>query len=156
MRMNLINRIKELKLIDLIETILSGIVLIIIIHYLVINFEKYYMISYFMLPFVLRFISIGIENKRKENKRIFRFISFTIIFYFIIVFILTLLIPDFNNFFITTDKFLFPFFYYKKVEFSFWIVVFWMLSGIIIKNKILSLSLSIAFLVMWLLVYNLC
>jgi len=154
--MNLINRIKELKLIDLIETILSGIVLIIIIHYLVINFEKYYMISYFMLPFVLRFISIGIENKRKENKRIFRFISFAIIFYFIIVFILTLLIPDFNNFFITTDKFLFPFFYYKKVEFSFWIVVFWMLSGIIIKNKILSLSLSIAFLVMWLLVYNLC
>jgi|GEM_PF-1881551 len=146
--------IKKEKLVDYIDAILTLFVFVSIIHYMFKQYEKYYMISYFLLPFTLKITSNLIERKENYNKKITQIINFIILIYLILMYILTMSSSAANNFFIMADKYLFPFFYFKEVKFSFWIVVCWMFLGML-KNKMLSLLLGIAVFIAWLLVYNL-
>ena len=143
-----------MKMIDIVHTIMSIVALIIIAHYLFLQYEKYYMISFFMLPFILKIITNLTKGEASQIINGQKLIDFIVIFYVITAYLLSLLIPEVNSFFIKADKFLFPFFYYKEVKFSYLIVVCWMLLGLI-KNNLLSLLLSIAVFIGWLLVYNL-
>ncbi len=150
----MIESTKKGKIIDIIDTILTIIVFASVIHYIFMHFEKYYMISYFMIPFMLKIVSILIEKRDYYDKRLSQGLNFAILTYLIVAYILTMSFSAVDNFLLITDKFLFPFFYYKDVEFSYWIVVIWIFLGMI-KNKILSLLLSIGVFIFWLLMYNL-
>jgi len=145
---------KKEKHIDYIETILTVIVFVSIMHYMFKQYEKYYMISYFLLPFLLKIISNIVKQKENFNKKIIQLINFIILAYFILMYILTMSIPAFDNFLKVTDQILFPFFYYKEVKFTALILIFWIPLGWI-KNKLISMLLQIAIFFGMLLLYNL-
>ena len=136
------------------DILLGLIIAFLLMCYLVSNINQYYMLTFFAIPIGIHLLGNYYETKKGQS-RTSAFIKYIFVGLLTMQLILALFFPEINHLYIKADRIVFPFLYLKPVEFSYWwILPVWMLLYMI-KNKMLSLLLSITVFISWLLVYNL-
>jgi len=144
------------KTIKSVVDIFLGVLLgVLIMYYIVSNIDKYYMITFFSMPIGIHILRIYYETKKNTQLQKIEYIKYLFFCVLTIQILLSYFFPDVNIFFMRADRVVFPFFYLKPVEFSYWwIMICWLLLGLM-KNRLLRLMLGITIFFGWLLVYNL-